>query len=183
VDNETLSSLARLQTGTDIDTALSFYDSLSPVEVPAMMGNWRGHEFLTGNPLDGLLKTYGWYGKRFEGPDAAQPLVFRRPNGTLFCVNPSRLPMSLIVKYANSLRHKTLAGFVRRTAGILATDQPQARLRMTRYRGIVSATIIYDTLPINDMFRMVDPDTLVGVMDLRGLKAPFLFVLKRETGA
>jgi hypothetical protein len=38
----------------------------------------------------------------------------------------------------------------------------------------------YDALPINDVFRKVDDDTLVGAMDLRGLQMPFMFVLRRE---
>jgi uncharacterized protein DUF4334/GXWXG protein len=179
--NDVLTTLSRLQSGTDIKTALQFFDSLAPVETAELIGNWRGSKFATGNPLDGLLETYGWHGKRFEGPDAVHPLVFRRPNGTLFCANPSRLPMPLIVKHADKLSNKTLAGLVRRTSVVLATRQPQARLRMTQYRGVVSATMIYDRLPINDVFRQVDPDTLVGAMDLRGLKAPFMFVLQRET--
>lgn len=179
--NDVLATLTRLQTGTDIKTALDFFDSLPSVDTPEMIGNWRGSKFATGNPLDGLLETYGWHGKRFETPDAVHPLVFRRPNGTLFCANPSRLPMSLIVKHANKLGNKTLVGLIRRVAVVLATQRPQARLRMTQYRGVVSATMIYDTLPINDVFRLIDPDTLVGAMDLRGLKTPFMFVLRRET--
>ena len=38
----------------------------------------------------------------------------------------------------------------------------------------------YDALPIDDVFRKVDDDTLVGAMDARGLEAPFMFVLRRE---
>jgi hypothetical protein len=45
--------------------------------------------------------------------------------------------------------------------------------------GAAGATMIYDTLPILDVFRRVDRDTLLGVMDLRG--APFfVFTLRRE---
>jgi len=35
-------------------------------------------------------------------------------------------------------------------------------------------------LPINDMFRAVDGDRLLGVMDLRGMAQPFFFVLRRD---
>jgi len=51
---------------------------------------------------------------------------------------------------------------------------------MTEYRGVVSATMIYEALPINDLFRRVDRDTVIGAMDMRGHAAPFLFVLRRE---
>jgi hypothetical protein len=52
---------------------------------------------------------------------------------------------------------------------------------MTNYRGKVSATLIYDDLPINDAFRLVDTNTVLGVMDLKGMEQPFFFVLNRET--
>ena len=48
------------------------------------------------------------------------------------------------------------------------------------YRGVLTATMCYDALPINDVFRKVDNDTLVGAMDLRGLEMPFMFVLRRD---
>jgi hypothetical protein len=51
---------------------------------------------------------------------------------------------------------------------------------MTEYRGVVSATMSYDDLPVHDVFRAVDGDTVVGAMDLRGLEQPFLFFLRRE---
>ena len=34
---------------------------------------------------------------------------------------------------------------------------------------MLTATTIYDSLPIQDIFRAVDDDTLLGVMDLRGM--------------
>ena len=51
---------------------------------------------------------------------------------------------------------------------------------MVEHRGIVTATMTYDALPVNDHFRRVDEDTLLAVMDLRG-SPPFLFLLRRET--
>jgi hypothetical protein len=44
---------------------------------------------------------------------------------------------------------------------------------MTEYRDVVSATMIYDSLPINDIFRKVDDDSVLGVMDLRFSPQPF----------
>jgi hypothetical protein len=35
-------------------------------------------------------------------------------------------------------------------------------------------------LPINDHFRRVDADTVIGVMDFRSIDRPFLFVLRHE---
>ena len=63
---------------------------------------------------------------------------------------------------------------------LLSTKRPAARLRMVEYRGVVTGTMIYDALPINDHFRAVDEDTLLGAMDFRGMESPFMFVLRRE---
>ena len=46
-------------------------------------------------------------------------------------------------------------------------------------RGVLTAIMLYDHLPIADSFRRVDGSTLLGLMDLRGA-APFFFVLERE---
>ena len=53
---------------------------------------------------------------------------------------------------------------------------------MTTYRDKSSATMIYDQLPINDVFRKIDQDAVFGVMDLKGMKSPFFFILRREHG-
>ncbi len=44
----------------------------------------------------------------------------------------------------------------------------------------VSATMIYDQLPINDVFRKLDGVTVLGVMDNKIVKDPFFFKLTRE---
>jgi hypothetical protein len=41
--------------------------------------------------------------------------------------------------------------------------------------------MIYDSLPINDVFRKVDDDTVLGAMDLRFTPQPFFFILTRES--
>ena len=51
---------------------------------------------------------------------------------------------------------------------------------MVEHRGVVTAALVYDRLPIIDAFRRVDDATLLGVMDLRGLPDPYLFVLRRD---
>jgi hypothetical protein len=40
--------------------------------------------------------------------------------------------------------------------------------------------MVYDALPIIDVFRRVGPDVVLGAMDMRGLPAPFFFLLERE---
>ncbi len=58
----------------------------------------------------------------------------------------------------------------------------KAALRMVRYRGAVTATMIYDKHPIFDHFRRVDDDTALGVMDRKGEAAPLFFCLRRLPG-
>ena len=68
------------------------------------------------------------------------------------------------------------------SARVAGTTRSTARLRMTEFRGVVTATMIYDRLPIQDVFRAAARDVLLGVMDLRGMAQPFFFVLRRESG-
>lgn len=44
----------------------------------------------------------------------------------------------------------------------------------------MSATMIYDQLPVNDVFRKLDDNTVIGVMDNRDVKDPFFFKLRRD---
>jgi hypothetical protein len=172
--------LHQLESGTTTEAALAFFDSLPPVEIATMIGSWRGKGMETGHPMDGLLERFGWHGKRFTGPDGAHPLVFDRAKGGVFSVNPAMIPVGFVLRHPDLFRHP-LAGWLFRAFGfVLRTDQPKARLRMTEYRDVVSATMIYDSLPINDIFRKVDDDSVLGVMDLRFTPQPFFFVLRRE---
>ncbi len=64
---------------------------------------------------------------------------------------------------------------------LLGTSRSRARLRMTTYRGTPSATMIYDQLPINDVFRRIHADSVLGVMDYKGMTQPFFFILHRQS--
>lgn len=56
----------------------------------------------------------------------------------------------------------------------------EATIRTVSYRGVASATMVYDNHPIFDSFRRVDDDTLMGAMDRKGEEAPLLFTLTRR---
>ncbi len=58
-------------------------------------------------------------------------------------------------------------------------EDSKARVRMMEYRNKVSATMIYDYLPINDVFRKVDDNTVLGLMDFKRISQPFFFLLNR----
>ena len=98
----------------------------------------------------------------------------------LFSANPALLPVSLALRFNRLVRTRAMRIIGRRLVRMARTSKPRARLRMMQYRGVVTATLSYDALPINDHYRRVDADTVIGVMDLRTMDRPFVFVLRRE---
>ena len=172
--------LRELQRGTTIGAALAFYDALEPVVLEEMIGSWRGEGLPTGNPLDGLLERFGWYGKRFDGPDGAHPLVFCAGVGRTMLLNPAFVPIAALIRCQRLLRAPFVPRLFSILLPVLSTHNPKARLRLMAYRDVVTATMCYDALPVNDVFRKVDDDTLVGAMDLRSLETPFMFALRRD---
>ena len=78
------------------------------------------------------------------------------------------------------MKNRNFAGTIAALRPILAARGPKARLRTTRYRGVDTATMIYDQLPINDVFRKLDDQTVLGAMDLRGIRSPYFFLLRRD---
>ena len=142
-----------------------------------LAGSWReGVE--TGHPIDGLLELLGWHGKRFSGPEGAYPLVFQHTKGGALNVNPAAIPIGFVV------RHPIYSG-TRWRAG--SSGHPACCCKLSgrgaaghdRYRGVVSATMIYDPLPINDVSRKVDEDCVL-VNGHAFTPQPFFFVLRRE---
>jgi hypothetical protein len=161
-----------------LDDALAFYDSLKPIRAEDITGRWRGRELRTGHPMDGLLEASGWYGKQFDGVDDVHPLLFTTPNGEIFAVDPRRVPLGLAEKFPASLVEKGRAALgVLKPA--LYTRKPRARLRNIEHRGVVSAAMVYDHLPVIDHFRRVDDRTLLGCMDLRSSERPYFFILEQ----
>ena len=163
---------------TTSDNAMKIYDSLEPVNQDFMIGRWKGAELLTGHPMDGLLEVTGWYGKMFVDTENVHPLLFYSSNGKdLFAVNPARMVMAGIDKVPRS---NVLKSIILAAKPLIQTKDSKARLRMTEYRGKVSATMVYDEKPINDVFRKVDDNTLLGVMDAKGMDQPYFFILRRD---
>jgi hypothetical protein len=161
--------------------ALEFFDSLESVEVGFMIGSWKGEGFDTNHPLDGLLEAYHWHGKRFENSEDVQPLVFSTLSGRTVCVDPKFMgPFLGMVDRIKFPKSAPIGRFFQLLLPLFSTSHSRARLRMTTYRDQSSATMIYDHLPINDVFKKVDENTVLGVMDFKGMKLPFFFLLRRE---
>lgn len=166
---------------TATEDALALFDRLEPVDTAFMISAWRGEGFPTNHPLDGVLEAFHWHGKRFESTEHVHPLVFLKRNGELTTVNPMYVLPSLgLLNKLPFLKSSTSGTLFQAVIGLFSTGNSRARLRMTEYRGKSSATMIYDALPINDVFRKLDDDSVLGIMDLKGVKQPFFFILRRE---
>jgi hypothetical protein len=166
--------------GTTPEDALRIYDQLGPVDINFMIGTWKGSEFPSGHPMDGMLGATGWYGKHFKDSERVHPLLFYTAGRkSVFVVDPDKAPLRFKLPKLGGLSYHWLILLSR---PFIQTKKYKARLRMTEYRGKVSATMIYDGKPINDVFRKVDDNTVLGAMDLRGIKQPYFFVLTRDSG-
>jgi len=51
---------------------------------------------------------------------------------------------------------------------------------MVEYRGKVSAAMVYDRQPIIDLFRKIDENTVLGMMDYKRMERPYFFRLSRD---
>lgn len=162
--------------------ALALFDALDVVDVAALLGSWRGSTFATGHPLDGALEAYGWRGKRMESAEEVHPLVFATWAGRM-ALRPRVLApgLPLLLRWP-VLKSPPVAALVRAALPLAATRRPRARLRVICYRGRRSAAMVYDEVPIVDVFRRVDGDTVMGLMDCEWMEPPFFFVLQRGSG-
>lgn len=162
---------------TTTASALELFDELEPVGTEFILGRWQGSGFPTGHTMDGLLEAMNWYGKEFVSAEQVHPLLFS-DGSNIFKVdpNPTLTNLGLNISLPKNDSLKPLYSMMSK---LLKTEESKARLRMMEYRGKVSATMIYDYLPINDVFRKVDRDTILGLMDFKGMPEPFFFVLRR----
>lgn len=62
---------------------------------------------------------------------------------------------------------------------VASSAMGKARLRLVSYRGVSTATMLYDRHPILDHFRRIDDDVVMGIMDRKGDARPLCFWLRR----
>ena len=154
---------------TSPDNAWAIFDSLPAVSVDFMLGLWRASGFPTGHPQDGKLERLGWYGKRFTDENSVDPMIFNSQNDEVFSADPV-----YIIRNLDVLRH---ACDVRDEA---ETKEPKARLRLVEARGTLTASMVYNNLPIIDHFRKLNEDTVLGMMEKpTGQSHNYFFVLRR----
>jgi hypothetical protein len=171
--------LAEHRAGAPREEALAWFDGLAAVAVEDMLGRWRGSGLPTGSPLDGLLEGYGWYGKEFVDSETVHPLLFSTSAGPR-PVDPAFVPMAVLRDRPGLAHSRAARAAFRLARPLVTTSKPRARLRSVEHRGVRTAAMVYDALPIIDVFRWVSADVRLGLMDLRGLPDPFFFVLTRE---
>jgi hypothetical protein len=145
-----------------------------------MVGRWRGSALPTGSPLDGLLEAYGWWGKEVVDTETVHPLLFADRRGVPRPVTPRPVPLTVLRRWPALAHVAVVRSLGRAVRPLLTTSRPAARLRVVTHRGVATAALLYDALPIVDVFRRIDDDVVLGLMDMRGLEAPFAFVLRRE---
>lgn len=160
------------------EDALRLFDELDTVDCDFMLGQWKGREVKTGHPMDGILELVGWHGKYFIDADTVHPLLMYRNDSQLFSVNPVTMPLGLMKYKLPKLKlYQPLLKLLRL---LIQTRKGKARLRLLEHRGKVSAGMCYDQLPINDCFRRIDDNSVLGVMDQKGGPMPYFFILERD---
>lgn len=173
-------ALSSLETdGCTADEALTFFDTLPPVAAEEVTGSWRGAEIATGSPMDGLPDLAGWHGVRIHSADSAHPLIMTGTHGR-YSLNPALLPLRTPDGLVPLLRRQLTRSLTLRLLPMLATEQSTAVVRHIEYRGVVSAAVVYDALPVTEYLRAVDRNTLVGALDAAELPTPWFFTLYRQ---
>ena len=179
--NSTTLDTTMLKAGTSFtyQELTNIFDQLEPVSIDQMIGRWQGSEFVTGHYIEGALATSGWYGKEFRDAESVHPLVYYADKNRTktFQINPMLTSFHPLL--INLMKKNYAHSIVRAVKWLVGTKRYTARLRMQEYRGKVSATMIYDALPICDVFRKIDDNRVLGVMDLRGMEEPYFFMLER----
>lgn len=65
----------------ELDRIWAALDTVRPEDI---LGEWKGGEFATGHPLNGMLEKAGWYGKTFTSVHDVKPLMCRDEKGELY---------------------------------------------------------------------------------------------------
>ena len=165
------------------EEAFVFYDSLETVGNDELWGLWKGTELITGHPFENLLTAASWYGKRFISPEEVYPLIFENSDGRLYAGNPFLIPITFPFDKI-PFKDKVVYGAMKVVGPIISTKKSSARLREIKYRDKVSSAMVYDSKGIIDVFRKIDNNTLMGIMDIKGMatEKSYFFVLDRVQG-
>lgn len=161
------------------DAAFAFFDGLQPVSSQELVGLWKGRDIPSGHPLDGVLESLGWFGKRFRPDMRADPLLFRTGENRLLPIDPSLIPLGLALRFHRFARTEAARNLFSHLARHLRAKGPVASLRSMPFRKATSAAMVYDRKPVIDHFRKIDRDRVLGVMSVEGDDRHYFFELER----
>ncbi|HTJ70963.1 MAG TPA: zinc-binding dehydrogenase [Actinospica sp.] len=68
----------------DNETLERYFEKLEPVDADYLIGAWKGGVFETSSEDYKLLEQMSWYGKRFLSREHVEPLLCRRPDGSVY---------------------------------------------------------------------------------------------------
>jgi hypothetical protein len=148
---------------TSESAVTSIFDQLKPIEPSFLMSEWEGGNFDTGHPASQALKAINWAGKTFRTEEDVDPMVVYGDGGkrvVLEAYGCARVRKPIILAQITE---------------ILVLLQ----VREIKFRGVVSAAMVYDDKPVIDYFRYVDENTVAGVMDAKSRPLVYHFYLTR----
>lgn len=157
----------------DESAVAAVFDELKPITTDFLVGSWTGGSFDTGHPVHQQLGGMQWAGKDFRGVDDVDPVMVLKDGARVW---ESEFGHARVRLLSGPLHTDELRSAKRANQN---TYYPQ--LREVKFRGQVSAAMVYDNLPIIDQFRYVDQDTVMGAMDNKILKdaGTYYFYLNR----
>jgi len=78
---EQLKNSASLLDTNELD---AFYDTLEPVTLNEILGEWKGDQLKTGHAVVATLQAIRWYGKTFISQLEAKPLICKDADGNFY---------------------------------------------------------------------------------------------------
>ena len=143
---------------TQADLAVAF-DTLSPASIDMLIGTWKVDPSYAESPGGKMLIESGWWGARFVDAETVQPLLYPRPDGNGVFAADLQSVLAVL-----STGERDISA--RRNE--IETSTPIGRLRMVEYRDVLTATLVYDQVPVLDYLRAIDSDTIVAAVEHRG---------------
>jgi len=147
----------------------AFFDQLPPVELEFMVGTWRYANVPSNNRQDYLLEMIDFHGKRFYGADTNYQVdpVICWSGGKLIRVGSmpywlfKRIPETTPSReqpVRRAILHKYNQCCV---LPFSQTKEPHAHNMIVEHRGVCTTAMVYDHMPMVDVFKKVDDNTIM----------------------
>lgn len=161
-----------------IDEVIVLFDSLLFVIEEQMIGCWCGEGVDMDYDMDGMLESFYWYGKVFEGFNVVYFLVYK----VLFwgCVFVNLV--FLLIKFFIYLLLCDFLVFVLFLilVFLICIGKLKVCLCIVIFCGRLYVVMCYDVKLINDVFVFFGFDLVLGWMDFKGMEQFYFFKLYCE---